>query len=490
MADLSLRSFTRRQMLGGSIAAGAAALTTKLVPAAAVMAAEDQNLHQRPAKSERRFTSDAVEETILRVQKQITDPTLSLIFANCLPNTLDTTVFPSTLDGKPDTFVITGDIDAMWLRDSSAQVWPYLAFCKQDKQLATLVEGVIHRQARCIAIDPYANAYLKTPHDSLGKWSSHDDTEMKPGVSERKWEVDSLCYTLRLAHGYWQATGSTAPFDDAWKASARLVIKTFREQQRLHGQGPYHFQRESKIPSETLMLNGYGNPIKPNGMIFSGFRPSDDACIFPLFVPANLFAVTSLRQLAELASKACRDDQLANDAHTLAEEVSRALMQYAQVNSVEHGKIWAYEIDGYGSSLRMDDANAPGLLSLSYLGCMKKTDPIFMATRAFVLSKDNPYYFSGKAAEGVGSPHTGVDFIWPMSILMQAFSSSSDAEITRCLKLLRDNTAGTHFMHESFHKDDSNNFTRPWFAWANTLFGELILTLAEQRPAILKQNFA
>ncbi len=478
---------TRRSLLRSALALSAAARIPALAQSA-VAPEKKAVLDKRPAPGERRFTSPAVEQAIAAVSKQIADPELALIFANCLPNTLDTTVTPGMYEGKPDTFVITGDIDAMWLRDSSAQVWPYLPFCKQDPKLAALIEGVIRRQARCILLDPYANAFLPSLSSKPLEWSTKDHTDLKPGVGERKWEVDSLCYTLRLAHGYWRATGSTAPFDAQWRAAATLVVKTFREQQRKSGPGPYRFQRAAYAPTDSLPLDGYGNPARPVGLIFSGFRPSDDACIYPLFIPANLFAMTSLRQLAELA-RAVHDDGLASEAATLADEVARALAAHAYIPG-KGGSMWAYEVDGYGNALRMDDANAPGLLSMDYLGCVGEGDRgVYQRTRAFVLSPDNPYFFRGQAGEGVGGPHEGLGWIWPMAIIFRAFSSTDDAETLACLRTLRDTTAGTHFMHESFWMDDASRYTRPWFAWANTLFGELVLTLAERKPGLLRQSF-
>lgn len=478
---------SRRTLLQGSLAVCAAAVTEKFAVAAPV---DEPVLHERPAESARRFRSQAIEDVIVRMRQQIADPQLALMFENCFPNTLDTTVFPGTFEGQPDTFVITGDIDAMWLRDSSAQVWPYLPFCRQDPKLSTLIEGVIRRQARCITLDPYANAFLRSPGDAPLSWSAHDDTEMKPGVGERKWEVDSLCYSIRLAYGYWQATGNTSPFDAHWRQSAWMIVKTFREQQRKQGHGPYHFQRTSKVPTETLALAGYGNPALPVGMIFSMFRPSDDACTYPLFVPANMFAAVSLRQLAQIAREVYKDPQLAQECHALASEIAAALAIHGHAHHPDHGLIWAYEVDGYGNVLMMDDANAPGLLSLSYLECVDVRDPLFQRTRSFALSRSNPYFFHGTAAEGIGGPHQGIDYIWPMSIIFRAFSSSDDAEKIQCLQWLRDTTAGTNFIHESFYKDDPSKYTRPWFAWANTLFGELLLRIAKNSPSILRHNFS
>jgi meiotically up-regulated gene 157 (Mug157) protein len=313
----------------------------------------------------------------------------------------------------------------------------------------------------------------------------NDKTEHRAGVGERKWEVDSLCYPIRLAHGYWRQTGDTRPFDAQWKQAAWTIVRTFRAQQRKTGPGPYSFQRESEAPTDTCALGGWGNPALPVGMIFCMFRPSDDACVYPLFVPANLFAVTSLRQLAELAAHVLDDATLAAEAEALAAEVERALNQYGKTQHAGLGTIWAYEMDGYGNVLKMDDANAPGLLSLAYLGCCAGGDQLYARTRAFALSASNPYFFRGRTAEGIGGPHVGMNMIWPMSIMMRAFTSQDEGEIRQCLCWLRDTTAGTGFMHESFDKEDPARFTRPWFARANTLFGELMVTLAAKRAAML-----
>jgi meiotically up-regulated gene 157 (Mug157) protein len=461
-------------------------------------AAELRLPEARPKAADRRFVSSAVEETIHELQRRIGDRNLGILFANCFPNTLDTTVWPGSFEGKPDTYVVTGDIDAMWLRDSSAQLWPYLPLLKRDPKLRELVEGVIRRQARMIQIDPYANAFTRNPTDAPLSWAVADKTRHVPGVAERKWEIDSLCYPVRLAHGYWQATGAVEPFDGDWKQTAWTILRTFREQQRKTGVGPYSFQRESPVPTDTVPLGGFGNPARPVGLIFSMFRPSDDACIYPLFVPANLFAVTSLRQLAELAAEVLKDAKLQEGCLTLADEVEHALAQYGQTDDAGQGaghgsgqgRIWAYEVDGYGNVLKMDDANAPGLLSLAYLGCCRVDDPLYRRTRSFALSPANPYFFRGKAAEGIGGPHEGLNSIWPMSILMRALTSVEEGEIRQCLRWLRDTTAGTGFMHESFQSDNAKEFTRPWFAWANTLYGELILKLAKERPALLAAPLA
>lgn len=474
---------TRRSILRGGLAACAAANIPRPLAALAWNPANG-----RPAVADRRFSSPAIEKVIAHVKAQIADPVLAAMFERCFPNTLDTTVFPGTVDRQPDTFVITGDIDAMWLRDSSAQVHPYVEFAKDDGALARLIAGVIRRQTRCILIDSYANAFTRELSDPALSWAVHDKTEMRPGVAERKWEIDSLCYPIRLAHAYWRATGDTSPFDSAWQAAAARILATFQEQQRLRGHGPYHFQRLTTIPYDTVALDGYGNPARPVGMIFSMFRPSDDACIYPLFVPANLFALHTIRQIQEINAATAANSELAESCGALLRSVGAAVAQYAAVQHPAFGRIWAYEVDGYGNALLTDDANAPGLLSLPYLGCCDVTDAMYQRTRRFVLSGSNPYFFTGSAAQGVGSPHTGIGMIWPMGITLRALTSTDDHEILQCLRWLRDTTAGTNVMHESFNASNPAQFTRAWFAWANTLFGELIVHLAREKPQLLRQE--
>jgi meiotically up-regulated gene 157 (Mug157) protein len=477
---------SRRDWIKGTAALAVAQAGIPAFASAAANLLSDSFLpHARPAPADRHFTSAAVESFIPRIQKEIHDPDVWLIFENCFPNTLDTTVFPGTYEGKPDTYVVTGDIDAMWLRDSSAQVWPYLPLAKDDPQLRQLIEGLIRRQARMILIDPYANAFMRDSSSAPLSWAVHDLTEHHPGVAERKWEIDSLCYPIRLAYGYWRATGDTTPFDATWQQAARTILRTFREQQRKHDPGPYSFQRSSPVPGDTLPLGGYGNPAVSVGLIYSMFRPSDDACIYPFLIPANHFAVNSLRQLADLATHAFSDLKTVAEAESLASEVERALDQYGKTHHPSYGEIWAYEVDGYGNALMMDDADAPGLMSMAYLGACSIDDPLYQRTRRFVLSDSNPYYSRGRAGEGVGSPHEGIDTIWPMSIVYRAFTTNDEREIRQCLRTLCDTTAGTGFMHESFHKDDAGKFTRPWFAWANTLFGELVVKLVATHPSSL-----
>jgi meiotically up-regulated gene 157 (Mug157) protein len=371
----------------------------------------------------------------------------------------------------------------MWLRDSSAQVWPYLPLMKEDAALQQLIAGVINRQTKCILEDPYANAFYKD-QNKISQWKS-DLTDMKPGVHERKWEIDSLCYPIRLAHGYWTTTKDSSPFDAAWREAMLRVFQSFREQQRKTGAGPYHFQRRIEVQDDTVAARGYGFPAKPVGLIFSMFRSSDDATVFPFLVPSNFFAVVSLRQAAEMLEQIHQDKESADRCRALASEVEQALHEYAIVRHETFGQIYAYEVDAFGSFYCMDDGNVPSLLSLPYIGARQTDDEIYGNTRRFILSAANPYYFKGKVADGLGGPHAGMNMIWPLGLILQALTSADDGEIRSCLNTLQKTHAGTGFMHESFHKDDAKKFTRPWFAWANTMFGELILSVYSERPQLL-----
>ncbi len=436
----------------------------------------------RIPEKDRKFKSKAVEKVIAEIKQNIGNKEIAWLFENCFPNTLDTTVDYTITGGKPDTYVITGDIDAMWLRDSSAQVWPYLPLCKEDDNLKQMIKGVIYRQTRCILKDPYANAFYKD-ENKISEWKS-DNTKMQPGIHERKWEIDSLCYPIRLAYGYWKATGDTSIFDSQWIAAINLIIKTFQEQQRFNGKGPYSFMRNTEYATDSVPLGGYGYPAKPNGMICSMFRPSDDATVFPYLIPSNIFAFSALGQLMEilLNTKIEFDHRPVRE---LIKMINRGVNEHGKIKTKFYDEIYAYEVNGFGSYNLMDDANVPSLLSLSYLNPGFASDPAYINTRKFVLTPDNPFFFTGKAGEGIGGPHVGMDQVWPISIIMRGLTSADDAEIKKCLDMLQHSHAGKGFMHESFHKDDAGKFTRSWFAWANTLFGEFVWKVYRERPKLL-----
>lgn len=440
----------------------------------------EQYADQRPAAEERLFRSEAVEQEIARVCGLLTNERLRWMFANCFPNTLDTTVhYREDEEGNPDTYVYTGDIPAMWLRDSGAQVWPYVQLCGNDPALRKMIAGVIRRQFRLINIDPYANAFNDGP-TGAGEDVGYPGHVQDPWVFERKWEIDSHCYPIRLAHHYWKTTGDESVFDAEWVEAMRNILATLRDQQMKEGPGDYTFLRVTDRQLDTRCHVGRGNPVKPVGLISSAFRPSDDATTFGFLVPSNFMAVSSLRKAAEILSTVNGEQELAAGCTALADEVAAALQQYAVVEHPVYGKIYAFEVDGFGSVQLMDDANVPSLLAMPYLGDVERTDPVYENTRRFVWSTDNPYFWRGEAGEGIGGPHIGVEMIWPMSIMMRAFTSTDDAEIRDCIIALMTTDAGTGFMHESFSRHDAADFTRAWFAWQNTLFGELILKLVNE----------
>ena len=447
----------------------------------------DRYITNRPNINDRTYISSAVEEAIKFIKSEISDPQLSWIFENCYPNTLDTTVDYEVIDGKPDTFIITGDIDAMWLRDSTAQVWPYLPLVKKDKKIKNLIKGLINRQAKCVIRDPYANSFYK----DLTKVSAHNKDIPTPiaGVHEQKWEVDSLCYVIRLSYNYYKLTNDKSIFDDTWIKSTKLIYETFLTEQRKDGKSPYKFIRNGTAMVDAPLFSGTGRPFKPNGLICSMFRPSDDATMYPFLIPSNIFASISMKQLSQIYDEQKIDDKFSEKCLLMSEEIDNAIKKYAIKEHLDFGKIYSYEIDGFGNNLYMDDANVPSLMSLAYLDSKFKNDKIYLNTRKFLLSDNNPYFLKGKAAEGQASPHTGKDKIWPMGIILRAMTSKDDDEIKKCLKMLVDTHAGTGFMHEAFDKDNPNNYFRSWFAWANTLFGELIIKIQDERPHLLKANY-
>ncbi|HQU82806.1 MAG TPA: glycoside hydrolase family 125 protein [Pyrinomonadaceae bacterium] len=472
----------RRAFLTNSAIAAASVLLADKID---VFAQTSEFVSRRPPLKKRKFVSKAVEAKIAEVKSAIKDKELAWMFENCYPNTLDTTVEIGERAGKLDSFVITGDIHALWLRDSTAQVTPYLSLVKDDKDLQNLIKGLIHRQAFCILLEPYANAFLKD--NSEKGWD--DLPKNKPGILERKWEVDSLCYAMRLSYQYWKATNDISAFDEEWQNAMRLIVKTFKVEQLKDGKSPYTFIRNTTVHIDAPPFDGTGNPIKPVGLIRSAFRPSDDSTWFPFLIPSNAFAVVELRHLAEIFRAALKINDFAKECEDLAAEVEAAIYKYAVIEHENFGKVFVFEVDGFGNRLFMDDANAPNLMSLPYLGFVKSGDKIYQNTRKFVLSDNNPFFKRGKFASAVGSPHTGKTNVWHLGIIMRAMTSVDENEIKSCLSMLKQTHAGTGFMHESFNPDNPQDFTRKWFAWANTIFGELILKLYNERKTVLNNEF-
>ena len=508
---------------------------------------------RRPPAADRTFTSAAVDAFVYNLSARIQsgDSELACLFRNTLPNSLDTTLDRTDVD---HTFVITGDIRAMWLRDSTNQVLPYVEHGAADPELAAVLGGVLRTQTQQVLASPYANAHFRvdsgvvTPNggddtssptplcrSSHGNcsYAGRRQSGMIPGIYERKYELDSLLAFLKLGRMLHAAAepdaalalGGLGLFGDDWLTAVGAVLDVLEAQQHSSADdaagpcGPAYTFTRSDIagqgPGDTL-LNGVGAPAMYTGMVRSAFRPSDDACRFAFHVPANAMAVVELRKTADLiiglagwrgrnASEAAAGgrggavaaslaDQLsvAKRCEKLAAQIVAGIERYGVVDRPDlGGGVYAYEVDGFGNANLMDDANVPSLLSLPWLGFVPANDPTYVRTRAYVLSnKTNPWFYAGKAGEGVGSPHTGPYTVWPMAITMRALTSDSDDEIAKALATLKASAAapGSWLMHESFAMGDASTFTRPWFAWANSLFGELIVKLSRERPHLIGIN--
>ena len=461
-------------MLAGMLLCGGELQASNRMTEMHVCLADAIQKDNRPEISNRLFRSNAVEKEILRVQKLLKNAKLAWMFTNCFPNTLDTTVhFRKGSDGKPDTFVYTGDIHAMWLRDSGAQVWPYVQLANADPELKEMLAGVILRQFKCINIDPYANAFNDGAIPD-GHWMS-DLTDMKPELHERKWEIDSLCYPLRLAYHYWKTTGDASIFNEEWIQAIINVLKTFKEQQRKDGVGPYKFQRKTERALDTVSNDGLGAPVKPVGLIVSSFRPSDDATTLQFLVPSNFFAVSSLRKAAEILEKVNKKTALSKECKDLAQEVETALKKYAVYNHPKYGKIYAFEVDGFGNHHLMDDANVPSLLAMSYLGYEPESQEVADNTRKLILSEANPFYYAGTKLSGIGSPHTPVRYVWHISKAIEGLTAPTKEEKHQMIHELMATDGGTGLMHEGVFVDDPTVYTREWFSWANAMFCELVM---------------
>ncbi|MBR3596270.1 MAG: glycoside hydrolase family 125 protein [Clostridia bacterium] len=402
-----------------------------------------------------------------------TYPPLAALAKQCYLNTIETTVKPCD---NGDYFVITGDIPALWLRDSSAQLRPYAVHCKDSEELCEIFRGVIKRHAFYVNLDPYSNAFNEIKHDE----SHEDDTDFSsPYIWERKYEVDSLCASVYLVSDYYDATSDKTIFTPELHKMFITIADTFVKEQDHAKNSSYYFRRTDCPETDTMPNDGKGNPVGITGMTWSGFRPSDDRCKYNYLIPANMMCHVAMKKAAELLITGYSDNETAEKCLILSEEVKSGIEKYGVYDHPDFGKIYAYETDGLGNFLLMDDANSPSLLSAPYLGYCDVNNKIYQNTRKFILSENNPFYFEGKAAKGIGSPHTGKDKIWHIALTMQILTSTDKNEIAECLRMLSQTHAETNFMHESFNKDDASDFTREWFAWANSLFAQMLSGLEQ-----------
>ncbi len=396
-------------------------------------------------------------------------PELMDVFVNCYTNTLNTTV--KRMENNM-THVITGDIPAMWLRDSAAQLRPYIFLAKENEEIRELIAGLVRRQFMCITIDEYANAFNEAPNGAC--WEK-DDPNQNPWVWERKFEVDSLCYPLQLAYLLWKNTGCTTQFEGEFQAGVEKILEVFTTEQYHEEKSNYRFNRNNGYYRDTLSRDGKGALVKSGtGLIWSGFRPSDDACTYGYLIPSNMFAVVALGYLEEMEREIFHNEELAERAKALKEEIQEAIETIGKTFTEEFGMVYAYETDGYGMYNLMDDANVPSLLAMSYLG-YKGEPEVSQNTRRFLLSEANPFYFKGAKAAGIGSPHTPSNYIWHIAMAIQGLTSETREEKLEILQTMAATTGGKGVMHEGFCCEDDSKFTRAWFSWANAMYAELFL---------------
>lgn len=414
---------------------------------------------------------------VLSFAERIGNATLRKIFVQCSLNTLTTTV----KQAEDDVYLITGDINAMWLRDSSAQVMHYLELAPDAPDVGRLVKGLVRRQMRYILRDPYANAFNFEPN---GKGHPEDETDRKdPIVFERKFELDSLCYPIFLACNYCDKTGDGSIFDKTFFEACGRVLDTFETEQRHHERSEYFHYRPTEAPELSVPGHGRGGRCAVTGMVWSGYRPSDDPCTYAYFIPGNMFVAVTMRRLAQVSEKN-GEQAVAVRAAALAEAVEKGIRDHATVRHPKFGTIYAFETDGLGNYNLMDDANVPSLLGLPYIGWCGADDEIYQNTRRFVLSEENPWYHSGKALSGIGSPHTPGRYVWPISLMMEGLTETDAARVNEIVKILASTTDGTGYMHESVHADDASDYSRPWFAWANSLFSYFLIRQADKIDCI------
>jgi len=397
-------------------------------------------------------------------------PEIARLFCKRFTHTLDKTIH-HTDDGG--VFVITGDIPAMWLRDSSCQLEPYFVLASRNTEISDIIAKLVKRQIQCILIDPYANAFNESAN---GKRWAPDKTKMSDWVWERKYEIDSLCYPIRTAYKLWKTARRTDHFSAEFHKALETILHVWDIEQNHEHASDYTFERENCYFTDTLSRGGKGALTKPDiGLLWSGFRPSDDACVYGYLIPANMFACVVLGYVTEIAEDIFHDAALAQRAAKLQSTVRASIEKNAVVHHEKFGTVYAYEIDGFGQYNIMDDANVPSLLSAPFLGYVAEDNEVYQNTRRLILSDMNPYFYKGHAASGIGSPHTPMNYVWPISLAMEGLTCSDRGEKRHILELLLNTDGGKGCMHESFNVDDPRIYTREWFSWADSLFCTLVL---------------
>lgn len=472
---------------------------------------------QRPSIHCRTFTSHMVEQVIEDITSRMFDKDLARLFENAFPNTLDTTV-RWHVDGTetkhtelkargykdegkwqgPQSFVVTGDINAEWLRDSTNQLLQYQPLAKKDPAIYNLILGAINTQSEYVTESPYCNAFQPPPPSRLPHTQNGQEDYVHPAyepsfVFECKYELDSLAHFLALGNTFNNHSGSTEFLTPRWYTALDTVLAVISQQSQStfdpltarFQKNEYTFRRRTDQGTETLPLSGVGNPLNNGtGLVRSAFRPSDDATILGFYIPANAMMAVELKRTAVIL-RGVGKSVLAQTLEKRAQAITDGIWAHAVVNHKVYGDVFAYEVDGYGSHIIMDDANVPSLLALPIMGFVPQSDPVYHNTRRMLLEKiGNPYYLEGKGFKGIGGPHIGLENAWPMSLLLQAMTTDDDSEIKESLTLvLKASRLG--LVHESISVNRIQEYTRSWFAWANSVFAQTVLDLAKRKPHLI-----
>jgi hypothetical protein len=400
-----------------------------------------------------KFESIAEPETALRVRNAF-----QTLFSDAMTRLDDGTIF-----------VATGDIDAMWIRDSTWQLRPLLAATGSTGDSEAIIGAVSQRQAEYLLIDPYANAFNIAENGM--RWHK-DFADQSDWVFERKYELDSIAAFFDLALRLYRVAGYSAHLNELfWRASEACLNLLEREQR--HDPTSYRFVRPGNPSHDQLSHEGFGAPFAETGMVWSGFRPSDDGCELPFLIPANAHLTVTLDWLQQAANDFDRAD-LAERSRALAEAVCNGLAKHGLIGQASTAR-FAYECDGLGNALAWDDPNVPSLLAMPYLGWCSTIDPLYQRTRNWILSSQNPMYLQGTHASGLTSVHTPPQNVWPLAIAVQGLTAKTMDEATECLALLESIDGGTGRNHESVNVNDPSDFTRPWFSWADMTYAHLAL---------------
>lgn len=414
---------------------------------------------------------ERLRKEIEELKSKFSDKRVGEMFEKCFFNTIDTTC-KFQEDGS--VFVITGDIPAMWLRDSTAQVLQYLYFA-EDEDVKTLIKGVIKRQIKYIITDTYANAFMLN-ENCVSEWDGRYITERSARIIwERKFELDSLCYPLFLASKYYEATGDSSIFDDEFLYGYDYIISTFKIEQKHSTLSSY----KHKFWDEPTFV-GEGNKKRGDkGLIWSGYRPSDDRCEYNYHIPDNMFVVSVMNKFYKIFNDVLHDEKRAEDCDYFVKTLTPLIEKFGIKKVKGYGKVYVSETDCLGHYTLNDDANIPSLLSIPYLEYPYIDKEIYNNTRKWILSKNNEFYYEGSVLKGIGSPHTPNGRVWPLSLCMQGITSEDSEEIMSVFNMLINSDEGTGYMHESVDVDNPAKYSRPWFAWANSMFAYFVLLKKE-----------